>query len=492
MRLAARPRRKLIIMLLLLAFACTGLVGHVEASEGMRGDKCLIAEDEVIVEDFYFLCRILDVKGTVEGDLIGAAMQITIHDTGVVTGDLWVGGGKLSIAGTVGDDIHFGGLTLTVENKAQFTNSRTDVFSVALNTEINRDAALPGDLLVYGYQARVDGSVGGDIDFGGEALIIEGTVEGKVDAEVGDPRRSTDVPGLPIYDISFSNPGLRIGQRAHIGGDLAYRSVRLNEIPPGVVQGRIRFEQVGGQPDITKVERTDDAAKILRGYAVASVRDMLTLVILGAVGLRAVPNVIRQPAQNVRRRTVPTIGWGLITFMLSIPLVIVVVVIGLILLTILYLVKLNELTIMVGVGLLVVGSGLVGGLGFLLFFLGRVVISYMLGQLVYRFVLRTPEPGTLRRWLAALVLGTAIYALVTNVPVPALGLIIELISVLAGVGAVVMYLRELANASNLFTRSETPETFPMTTVTPPSLVESAPAPGMANLPEGFKGFDDDW
>ena len=80
MHLAARPRRKLIFTLLLV-FALAGVVGHVEASEGMRGDKCLIAEDEVIVEDFYFFCRVLDVKGTVEGDLIGAAMQITIHDT---------------------------------------------------------------------------------------------------------------------------------------------------------------------------------------------------------------------------------------------------------------------------------------------------------------------------------------------------------------------------------------------------------------------------
>lgn len=491
MRLAARRRRTPILMLLLV-IACIGVVGRVEASDGMRGDKCVVAEGEVIVEDFYFFCRILDVRGTIDGDLIGAAMQITIHDTGVVTGDLWVGGGKLSVAGTVGDDIHFGGLTLGVEDGAKFPNNRTDVFSVALNTEVKDEAILPGDLLVYGYQVRVNGTIGGDIDFGGEALIINGAVAGRVDAEVGDPRRNTDVPGLPIYDISFSNPGLRIADGAYIGGDLAYRSVRLNEIPPGVVQGRTRFEQVGGQPDITKVERTDDAAKILRDYAIASVRDMLTLIVLGAIGLRAIPNVIRQPAQNVRRRTVPTIGWGLITFMLSIPLVIIVLIIGLILLTILYLIKLNELTILIGVGLLVVSSGLVGSLGFLMFFMGRVVISFMFGQLVYRFVLRTPEPGTLRRWLTTMVFGAVIYALITNVPLPALGLIIELIAALAGVGAVVMYLRELINASTLFSRGDAAEPAPVITVAPALREQAPPVPGMSDLPDGFKGFDEDW
>ena len=491
MRLAARRRRTPILMLLLV-LACIGVVSRVEASDGMRGDKCVVAENEVIVEDFYFFCRILDVRGTIDGDLIGAAMQITIHDTGVVTGDLWVGGGKLSIAGTVGDDIHFGGLTLGVEDEAHFPNNRTDVFSVALNTEIKDEAILPGDLLVYGYQVQVEGTIGGDIDFGGEALIIEGAVAGRVDAEVGDPRRNTDVPGLPIYDISFSNPGLRIAEGAYIGGDLAYRSVRLNEIPPGVVQGRIRFEQVGGQPDITKVERTDDAAKILRNYAIASVRDMLTLILLGAIGLRAIPNVIRQPAQTVRRRTVPTIGWGLITFMLSIPVVIIVLVIGLILLTILYLIKLNELTIMIGVGLLIVSTGLVGSLGFLMFFMSRVVISFMFGQLVYRLVLRSPEPGTLRRWLTTLVFGAVIYALITNVPLPAMGLIIELIAALAGVGAVVMYLRELINTSALFSRAEAPEPAPVITVPSLPREEAAPVPGMSNLPDGFEGFDEDW
>lgn len=493
MHAAIRLHSRLTIMLLAL-IVLIGVANRAEAAGGMRGDKCVVGENEHITEDFYFLCRLLDVRGTIDGDLIGVATQVTIHQNASVTGEVWVAGGRLLIEGTVGNDVHFAGATLLVADLASFTSARADVASIALNTEIQKDAVVPGDLLVYGYQASVDGTVGGDVNFGGEALLINGVVAGNIDAKVGDARRKTSVPNLPIYDISFKNPGLQIGPEAVLGGDVSYRSATPSQIPSGAVKGRLRFERTGGQPDITKVARPRDAAQILRDYLVTALRDMLTLLILGLVGLLVVPNVVRQPAQQIRQRTIPAIGWGLATFMFSIPLVIMVVLIGLLVVLILYFIKLNALTLMVGIGLMIVSSGMVGGIGFLLFFMGRVVISFMIGQLVYRYALRLPEQGTLRRWAGMLLIGASAYALLTNVPLPALGLIIELVTALAGVGAVVMYLRSAINVSVLFTpRPEEVELL----VSPPVAAaseqeEGEMPPGLENLPEGFSGFDEDW
>ena len=482
--------------LLLLVVAVFALVSQVEASDGMRGDRCEVRAEDYIVEDFYFFCRILDVRGTIDGDLIGVAAEITVHRGARVTGDLWVGGGKLIVEGTIGDDIHFGGLTVAITERARFTSNRIDLTSMALNTEIRANAVLPGDLLVYGYQAVVEGTVGGDIDFSGEALVINGVVVGRVDAEVGDSRRSADVPNLPIYDLSFTNPGLWVGPEALIGEDVVYSSVSESEVPAGTVKGRLRFVRVGAQPDITKVARPDDAAAILRDYFVASLRDVITLLILGGVGLWLVPDAIRQPAIQVWRRSVPAIGWGLGMFMLAIPLVIVVFFVGLLALMILYLIKLNALTIMVGVAVVLVTGGLLGIFSFLIFFMGRVVVSFMIGQMVYRYVLRIVGPGDFRRWMKMLIIGAVIYALVTNMPVPALGLIIELITGLAGVGAVAMYVRSLVERAGWWgTRREVfdelavaPASPPPSAVTPDELLP----PGLENLPPGFKGFDEDW
>lgn len=510
MRISIRRHRRLWITFLVV-LALGGMVGRVEASENMRGDRCEVTADRFIEDDFYFFCRILDVRGTIDGDLIGIASSIRIHPGAVITGDIWVGGGRLLIEGTVADDIHFGGVSLVIAQPARFRNpldeatinpARLDIVSVALNTEIAANANYPGDVQIWGYQAAIgsNGLIGGSLTFRGEALTINGIIVGMVDAQVGDIRRNTDVPSLPFFDVTFSDPGLRIGETARIQGNLEYSATRPSPprlIPSGVVQGRTRYIQTGGQPDITKVDRADAAAEILRAYISDTIKDVATLLFLGVIALRFVPNVIRQPAAHVRRRTVPTIGWGLLTFMLSIPIVITVIMIGLIFLLILYLIQLNQLTIMVGATVLIVTAVLVGVITFLLFFMGRLVVSFMIGQLIYRYGLGQKEPGALRRWLTILAIGATAYALITNIPIPALGLVIELITALAGVGAVVMHLRRRLIDLNLFE----PLPDPLAEVPISTISVSIPAPrqqdidlppGMRNLPPGFKGFDEDW
>lgn len=482
-----RPRR---IVLMLLLVAGIGVVSRVEASDGMRGDRCEVGTNQHVPEDFYFLCRILEVKGTIDGDLIGVATDVIVYPEAVITGDIWVASGRLKVEGTVGDDVHFGGLTMLLEESAEFTHDQIDIASVALNTEIKEGVSLPGDMLVYGYQVIVAGTVGGDIDFNGEALIITGEIDGQIDARVGDARRSTEISSLPIWDLSFRNPGLRLGEDASVGGDLNYHAARLSEIPPDVVAGRIFYEPTGSQRDITQVEEATDAAEILVGYLRDSIRDVVSLLIVGLIVLRVLPTAIRQPAQHIRRRIVATFGWGLVTFMFTIPVVIVVFLFSLLIMLILYLFKFNDLTFIVGVSILVLTSAAVGGFGFLLFFMGRIVVSFLIGQLAFRYVLHMPETSRFRRFAITLALGGAVYSLITNMPLPIMGLIIELLTALAGVGAVVMHLRNWLYSSTLFA-PRLPMAEPVLALPSPRKETPLP-PGMANLPEGFTGFDEDW
>lgn len=499
MRLAATTVRKILMSLFLLLAAFMGVAGQVEASDGMRGDRCVVAETDFIVEDFYFICRVLEVRGTIDGDLIGVASKVTITPTGAVTGDVWVMGGEVLIEGQVGDDIHAASVTLLISDQTQFTNPRTDVLSVGLNTEISQNAFIPGDLLVYGYQAKVAGTVGGDVDFGGEALIIEGRVEGRVDASVGDQRHGSNLPDLPVYDVSFSNPGLRIGNEAFIGSDLKYKAATRSLIPIGVIQGKIDFTQTLSQPDITKAEQPGVVADIMRTYITATLRDILVIVLVGAVGLRFTSNFIRQPALHVRKRAIPAVGWGLVTFMVSFPVVIMLVLISLLILLILYLLNLDVLSLLAVAGvLLLINLSLVGAIVFLFLFLGRVIISFVIGQMVYRYVLRATETGTLRRWIMTLALGAVIYGFVANMPVPWLGLTLELVAILAGIGAVALYMRELALAPGLLSPLPAPVSpagprrLPELGLSPPvSAQEEYDIPlGLDNLPEGFTGFDE--
>ena len=491
---AFRTRRKRVYFLLALLILAIGVTSQVEASDGLRGDRCVVAADEHITEDFFFICRVLEVHGTIDGDLLGIASNVTIAPTAVVTGDVWVLGGKVDVQGTVGDDVHFIGVSVSISDQARFTNPRIDLMSIALNTTIAEGGAIPGDLLVYGYQAEVDGSVGGDIDFSGETLLVNGTVNGRIDASVGDARRSTDIPDLPFYDVSFSNPGLRIGENAHVMGELSYEAPTQSEIPSGVVGGSTSFTQIVSQPDIIHAEQPEAAARIMKTYFVNAVRDLLTLMIIGAVGLRAMPNFVVQPALNVRRRLIPTVGWGLVTFMLSFPLAVILVLISLTALLLLIAIGLTELSVVSAIGLFAVNLGLIGGFWFVLLFMGRVVVSFALGQFIYRYILRIQQPGSYKRWITTLALGGVIFVLTTNMPVPAAGITIELVAALAGVGAIVMYVRSLVYASQAAAEENRsiPALVSANEVRLPSILPEREAPlGTDNLPDGFTGFGDD-
>src|SRR5690606_8729151 len=202
------------------------------------------------------MCRSLEVGGTIDGVLLCFGSEVYISPTATVTSDIWVVGGLVRVEDRFGDDILIGGDDVMVSEHVSITGDRTDLLALALSVEIMPDALLPGDLLVYGYQVEINGAVGGDVDFGGESLIIRGRVGGRVDASVGDWRRDTDLPGLPVYNVSFNDPGLAVADDAFIGGDLSYEAPSRRPIPPGVVQGRISYDAVISQPDITNLGET--------------------------------------------------------------------------------------------------------------------------------------------------------------------------------------------------------------------------------------------
>ena len=120
----------------------------------------------------------------------------------------------------------------------------------------------------------------------------------------------------------------------------------------------------------------------------------------------------------------------------------------------------------------------------------------MIGELLAPYIPRRPQMSVFRQRVLVLAIGAAAYTLLTNIPLPAMGLIIELITALAGVGAVMMYFRSTLNTFQGFAPrapARQPRMAPVTVSLPASAPEPGDRlPGMENLPEGFSGFDEDW
>ncbi len=503
-----RHYRHLIVALLALFLSLFMWVGQVEATDGLTGDECVVEADEVIVEDFYFLCNTLVIYGYVDGDVIGAASEVTIAHDGRVTGGIWTIGGQLTIEGIVQEDVHFLGADLDITGLARFPNPRTDVVAAGISVEISPQALIPGDLIYFGYQAIVDGRVNGNIDFQGQSLLIRNIVGGDVDAIVGDQGGNRPLSSLPlVYSVDFRQPGLyfTLGEaEGYINGDLRY------EAPQRIttrryVGGRTTYIQSIAQGSLPEAEQRDTFLQIFGNYILRTAQDVAALGLVGVMMLNIFSASITESGYRVQTRPMTAFSWGLILFLASIPIALLLILASLLVVLLTAIITLSELTVMVGVIMLVLDLGILGGFFFLFWYLGRAVTGFVIGFLVLRLVQRVwsrynqSSPAALREIWLAVFLGVLLVSLVVNMPLGAVvaqvQFLLSIVAASAGVGAFFMYLRDVwyEGERRIFSRRQAGPTRQRRAIPPPpdDSDDALDVPlGMDNLPSGFRGFED--
>lgn len=487
----------LLTFILLLLFS----VGQVEATDGLRGNECRVEAEETIVEDFYFFCNTLVIEGLVDGDVVGIASEVTIGRSGHVTGGVWVLGGNLTIEGMVGNDVHFVGVDLDVTGLARFPEPSTDIMALALSMEIGRTVVIPNDIVYYGYQAILNGQINGDVDFQGQALLINGAIAGNVDANVGDEEASAPMSTLPIlYSVDFRSPGLRFGERGYINGDLNYEAPQRASARNSV-GGRVRYTQPASETPLPRIERPQTFWQVMGNYLIKTARDVTALALVGILILNFFPTIIKEPGYRVQTKPISAFSWGLILTFLSIPTALLLILTSLIITALVFIITFNELTIMVSVLLLIVNLAFLGGLFFLVVFVGRVVSFFVVGFLVLRQVQRiwrtygNPPKAVGELWMA-IILGVVIVSLIVNLPLGAVfgyfQLFVTGVAAWAGFGALFIYLRDLwyFGERRILVM---PRAGVIRSVPPPpdDMDYDMEVPlGMDNLPPGFRGFDE--
>lgn len=489
------------IFLLLL----TSSAGAVEAADGMRGNSCTIDRNEVIDHDFYFFCYTLTIRGTINGDLIGIASRVTLARGSVVNGDLWIGTGHLVIEGEVYDDMHFAGGNLQITKFASFPEPRTDIAALGISVSINEEAVVPGDLLMLGYQAVLNGDIGRNIDFQGQSLRIYGNVGGNIDAIVGDRRQETPLRTFPLpFDINLTNPGFVIGEEASIIGHLTYEAPQQVTLSRNTVQGQVNYTQSLQQADITRVEQSDTFFTIMRDYVINILQDSVSLMVVGLFILQFLPILMIEPGKRVQRTTPTAFSWGAMLFILNFPIAVVLLLFSILLVFIITVVTLGAMTLAASLFFLVVDVMLVGGFWFLLVFVGPAITCFVVGvnliRISHRYYVerrRDPDDPPVHlpivtgkyRW-AALAVGVAFFSIVVNLPLPAsnmLKIILRGAFAFVGLGAIFMYGRDVWHMArgDWITAELGPERFEALPVD-----QDVPL-GLDNLPSGFEGFHEE-
>ncbi|MBE0689247.1 MAG: polymer-forming cytoskeletal protein [Anaerolineae bacterium] len=483
------------LFVLLLLFS----VPAVEAREVLQGDQCKIAPTETVNNDLFVLCRTLVIDGRVRGNLLGAATTAEIN--GTVDGDVYLLAGQLTVSGRLGGSLHFVGPAMEITASGGLDDPSGDLLTASLSTTLAAGAQIPNSVISAGYQLVLDGAVGGEVNFWGSALQIDGAVSGDVSADVGDSQ-STGVTELQTFltllpiDLTLVRPGLRVGQSASIDGRLSYSAPS-----EGIIEANLEntpvYTPVIVQPDlaqITAITEPEDASRELGIFLRQVLREFVSLALVGALALLVTPGAMQALLRSLTARPLPSLGLGLLTFIASFPVLVILALLSLLVVFALGLLQLGDITLAGAALLGVANVSFASAFYFIAIFVARALACLGLGRLIFR-LLRSRTGANVSVYIELLV-GCFLLAFLFSLPV--IGWLISALSAFLGLGAILTYLQgyfdarrrlstlRVATPVRLPSRSEDARHYP-----PPMLDSGSYGLGMDNLPDGFHWWGED-
>lgn len=324
----------------------------------------------------------VDVFAELEKDLVAAGGTVSVGR--LVKGDVTVGGGAVHLGGVIGDDVHAAGGFVTVE-------SRIGGELVAVGGEIVLDqkARVAGRTRLAGGTVIVSGQVGGGLRIAGGTVTLGGQIDG---------------------DLNVVARSLAVLPSARITGNLTYASPAAARIDPGAqILGRVNREPVAWPETTRRAGRlVFRAVKIVVG---------LGLLATGVVVLLVFPRFTLATSRTITRTPWRSLGVGLLLFIAN-PVA-----------AMLFMVTLVGIPL----GLLTIALYLVSLL------VGFLVGAIFLGDLMARFTSTHETPATGRRVLGLVL---ALVALVLVGLIPFVGGVIQLITLLASLGALGLHAKQ--------------------------------------------------
>jgi hypothetical protein len=411
-----------------MGLALAILFGSAMGVGATRFAENRIAAGEVIEDDVIIGGDSVVVDGTILGDLIASGSDVTVN--GTVQGSVVAMGANVTVNGTVQGSVYAAASSVTLGAGA---NIGRNAYLAGYSVQSLSGAQVRRDLMAAGYQALLSGDVGQDLRAGAGAVELRGAVGRDVVVSVASPGETGMAPmmlGNPRYRGPQAVPsGLRVYPEASVGGDLRYKStVRQDDAIRARPEGDVVFILDTRNQDT----RTTQPAG-WRGLALMAlrwlgrlVRDLVTLLIVGALAIWKLPSLLDDLAAHLSAKPWPSLGWGFIAWVVGYAaaavLFGVIVAIGLLL----ALVTLGGLaSTWFGLGLGTLGVAFTAFL-FLVSLGSKVVAANWLGKVLFgaRYTGSAYWP---------LVVGVLIYVALCSIPI--LGWVIGLAATAYGLGA---------------------------------------------------------
>lgn len=388
----------LALIVLILAFA----PGSVAALDRRPGDRVVIGANEIITDDLVVTGETVVIDGRVLGDVVAAAQTVEIN--GVVEGDVFAVGGGVIVNGTVTDDLRVAAAGIRLGSGARIGD---DLMATGASVEMMPGSDVRGALMFGGGQALFAGTIGEDLLFGGQGLELRGVIGGNAEVSVdaaGAPSWAAQMNFEGAPPAPSVPSGLRIDPAARITGDLRYSSGASFAIPSGVVGGRVSFSEV-----VSAEAPTTSAAPL--AWLFDLLRRFAALLLVGLLIIWLAPRVSRGVTDELETKPLASLGWGLMSILalgiafLAVPLITILLAI------VLGTVSLNGLMgLVIALGILALFALIILTI-ITIAYIAQIAVSFEIGRLILQRLRPTwiERPyAPLAVGLLALVLLTAI------------------------------------------------------------------------------------
>jgi len=189
-------------VLLVVLSAVPGLA----AAEPRAGGSVVVAEGET-VDGLEAFAGSVVVRGTVDGDLSALSGDVTVTESGRVTGNVAGAAGSVRIAGTVDGDVSGAAGDVTIAESGTVGGTlEAGAGTVRIDGAVAGDVTVGADRIILGERA----SVGGDLTYDGRLSGPRGVVSGTVerDPSLSGPVFEPVVPGFA--DVVFGVYGFLV------------------------------------------------------------------------------------------------------------------------------------------------------------------------------------------------------------------------------------------------------------------------------------------
>lgn len=190
-------RRRIAVALAIVALLFPLATGLAAAQSAQGASGTIVVDQGETVDGIEGVAGTIVVRGTVDGDLSGAAGSIRVAETGRVAGNVRAAAGTITVDGTVGGSVEAG----------------------AGSFELTDTGRIDGSLDVGAGSITVDGAVGGDVRAAADSVVLG------PNADVGgefryDAETFTESPDATVAGGVVEDDGLRGDTGIAFGPDL--------------------------------------------------------------------------------------------------------------------------------------------------------------------------------------------------------------------------------------------------------------------------------